>query len=214
MRMTISAVEGVHLGRGLTGDAGWWKLFGSASNELFRWRRRVAGTLAIILLAGVSVLTAFAQGAAPTRQAKLPTDADPNVMPAPRVVQAQRFLAQRGGARKRDMARPIQVREDAQNVVALTTGSAGTAAWQPLGPNAVVSANYGLVTGRISSIELDPADPTGNSVFVGTTGGGVWHSQNAAKDLDNTTLFDESLRRAIMIDNGLKLFPGLTKTNS
>jgi hypothetical protein len=43
----------------------------------------------------------------------------------------------------------------------------------------VITPNYGLVTGRISSIAIDPADPTGNRVFVGTTGGGVWLSQNA-----------------------------------
>jgi hypothetical protein len=36
-----------------------------------------------------------------------------------------------------------------------------------------------LVTGRVSSIAIDPADPTGNRVFIGTTGGGLWSSQNA-----------------------------------
>ncbi len=35
------------------------------------------------------------------------------------------------------------------------------------------------MTGRISSLALDPADATGNRLFVGTTGGGVWLSQNA-----------------------------------
>jgi len=37
-----------------------------------------------------------------------------------------------------------------------------------------------LVTGRISSLALDPSDTTGNMLYVGTTGGGVWFSQNAA----------------------------------
>ena len=37
-----------------------------------------------------------------------------------------------------------------------------------------------MVTGRISSIALDPSDPTGNHVYVGTTGGGVWETANAA----------------------------------
>ena len=36
------------------------------------------------------------------------------------------------------------------------------------------------MTGRVSSIALDPADVTGNRVYVGTTGGCVWLSQNAA----------------------------------
>ncbi|MEO6983541.1 MAG: sialidase family protein, partial [Edaphobacter sp.] len=55
-----------------------------------------------------------------------------------------------------------------------------TAAWQPLGPSQIASIAYGTVTGRITSIALDPADTTGNTVYVGTTGGGVWKSINAA----------------------------------
>jgi hypothetical protein len=38
---------------------------------------------------------------------------------------------------------------------------------------------YGLVTGRVTSIAVDPSDPSGNTVYVGTTGGGVWYSTNA-----------------------------------
>jgi hypothetical protein len=60
-----------------------------------------------------------------------------------------------------------------------TSAGAGTANWQPLGPAAVISANFGLVTGRVSSIAFDPADSTGNRVYLGTTGGGVWISGNA-----------------------------------
>ena len=55
----------------------------------------------------------------------------------------------------------------------------GTATWLPLGPTAVQSQNFGLVTGRISALALDPSDATGNTLYVGTTGGGVWRSQNA-----------------------------------
>jgi len=59
-------------------------------------------------------------------------------------------------------------------------GTGSTATWQPLGPSAVNTPNYGLVTGRVSSVAFDPADSTGNRVYLGTTGGGVWLSQNAA----------------------------------
>ena len=55
----------------------------------------------------------------------------------------------------------------------------GGGTWQPLGPAAVVSQNYGLVTGRITALALDPSDATGNTLYVGATGGGVWRSQNA-----------------------------------
>ena len=54
------------------------------------------------------------------------------------------------------------------------------ASWQPVGPQTVASQQYGNVSGRISSIAIDPADSTGNTVYVGTTGGGVWKSTNAA----------------------------------
>ena len=54
------------------------------------------------------------------------------------------------------------------------------AAWQPLGPVAVNSIAYGAITGRITSIALDPNDLGGNTVWLGTTGGGVWKSTNAA----------------------------------
>jgi hypothetical protein len=67
----------------------------------------------------------------------------------------------------------------AQPSVSASGSSASTAIWQPLGPSAVITPNFGLVTGRISSIAIDPADPTGNRAVLGTTGGGVWISQNA-----------------------------------
>ena len=55
-----------------------------------------------------------------------------------------------------------------------------SAAWQPIGPNQIASTAYGNVTGRITAIAIDPADATGNTVYLGTTGGGVWKSTNAA----------------------------------
>jgi hypothetical protein len=54
------------------------------------------------------------------------------------------------------------------------------AIWQPLGPNQVASLAYGNVTGRVTAIAIDPADTSGNTVYLGTTGGGVWKSTNAA----------------------------------
>ncbi|HEY5220159.1 MAG TPA: hypothetical protein VIJ16_10145, partial [Gemmatimonadaceae bacterium] len=55
-----------------------------------------------------------------------------------------------------------------------------TTPWEPLGPTQVASLAYGDITGRITSIAVDPADSTGNTVYVGTSGGGVWKSTNAA----------------------------------
>ena len=32
----------------------------------------------------------------------------------------------------------------------------------------------GTVTGRVTSIAVDPSDPSGNTYYVGTANGGVW----------------------------------------
>ncbi len=55
-----------------------------------------------------------------------------------------------------------------------------SAAWKAVGPAQVQTAAYGPVTGRVTSIAIDPSDTSGNTVYVGTTGGGVWKSVNAA----------------------------------
>lgn len=62
-----------------------------------------------------------------------------------------------------------------------------TAPWQSLGPTVVVSPQYGELSGRITSIALDPNDATGNTVYLGTAGGGVWKSTNAAGPLASVT---------------------------
>ena len=93
----------------------------------------------------------------------------------PRVMQAQRFLAQRGFAacgRLRAFRGQATASAHAQPPANTT--------WQPLGPIAVVTPSFGLATGRVSALALDPSDATGNHLYVGTTGGGVWAAQNAA----------------------------------
>ena len=116
--------------------------------------------------------TTAADGArAAARRANLP----------PRVVQAERFLAQRGWNRGGTPGSAFAGQPSRRALTAAAhplAAALGTAAWQPLGPTAVQSQSSGLVTGRISSLALDPSDTTGNTLYVGTTGGGVWRSQN------------------------------------
>ena len=95
----------------------------------------------------------------------------------PRVRQAQRFLARHGAAGRRTAGAWRTRRGRA--TPAASPSSSSSAIWEPLGPMQVSSLNYGLVTGRISSVALDPSDATGNTLLAGTTGGGVWLSQNA-----------------------------------
>jgi hypothetical protein len=54
------------------------------------------------------------------------------------------------------------------------------AVWQAVGPAQIASLSYGKVTGRVTAVAIDPADASGNTVYLGTTGGGVWKSTNAA----------------------------------
>ncbi len=139
------------------------------------------------LLAGVPLLVTSLNAIVSPAQATIPQHKrEPQ---PPRVVAAQRFLAQRGWKGRaggglttmRGLTKPVpDTKVSTQTATAIAEGTASTATWQPLGPAAVNTANYGLVTGRVSSIALDPADSTGNRVYVGTTGGGVWLSQNAA----------------------------------
>ena len=34
------------------------------------------------------------------------------------------------------------------------------------------------VTGRVTSVAVDPSDPSGNTYYVGTANGGVWKTTN------------------------------------
>lgn len=90
-------------------------------------------------------------------------------------VRVRRFLAGRdAGAAALDRAR----QQHAAMLAHPRTASLG-AVWQPVGPLQIASLAYGAVTGRITSIAIDPADATGNTVYIGTAGGGVWKSTNA-----------------------------------
>jgi hypothetical protein len=59
--------------------------------------------------------------------------------------------------------------------------------WTPLGPVPLASdasgtglQDYHQVSGRATAIAVDPADASGNTVFIGGAQGGVWKSTNAA----------------------------------
>jgi hypothetical protein len=107
----------------------------------------------------------------------------------PRVAEAHRFLVERGWGAAHAGISKVRLRSASARPWPQTTATPATASWQPLGPTAVISANYGLVTGRVSSIAFDPADPTGNRVYLGTTGGGVWVSQNAGTSTVASVVF-------------------------
>ena len=61
--------------------------------------------------------------------------------------------------------------------------------WVGLGPAPLVSDSnfFGKVSGRATSVAIDPSDPTGATVYVGGAYGGVWKSTNAT-NADPTTV--------------------------
>jgi hypothetical protein len=102
--------------------------------------------------------------------------------------QARRFLARRGwagrgwtpGRSRRRLAAPQSRDAGARGTSRPTPQAGADSTWQSIGPQAMASTSYGLITGRVSSLAFDPSDTTGNHLYVGTTGGGVWEAQNAA----------------------------------
>jgi hypothetical protein len=160
---------------------------------------RLAGKwLAVLTMALMALRFAGAQETTAAQGTTLAGDAKAaarrSILP-PQVVQAERFLTQRGWRRSPASGATNSGRQSWEGAGRLSrraaTGAAGSqlqahsqaqgsATWQPLGPTAVLSQSFGLVTGRISSLALDPSDTSGNTLYVGTTGGGVWKSQNAA----------------------------------
>lgn len=83
-------------------------------------------------------------------------------------------------------ARALAVQSNAQT--SLSTGS-----WAPLGPAPLASdasgngtQDYHQVAGRATAVAIDPADSTGNTVYIGGAQAGVWKSTNAANSSPNT----------------------------
>lgn len=161
--------------------------------------RQWLATLALLVAAPGPVLPAQ------SAQALLPVAGRQGV--PPRVAAGQRFLAERGWGVQRSEPTAARVRPATARPIAAATGP--VAAWQPLGPMAVNSASYGTVSGRISSIAFDPADPTGNRIYLGTTGGGVWLSQNAgtanASNVVFTPLMDATAAMSSALDASISI---------
>jgi hypothetical protein len=133
--------------------------------------------------------------------AQSPVDAQNNVQrrsaartSPQRVIAAHRFLAERGlsaasaGALRSTAQRRTQLRANAATQAAGTATSVAPA-WQSIGPAAVETPDFGLVTGRVAALALDPSDATGNRLYLGTTGGGVWVAQNAGTSSSSSVVF-------------------------
>ncbi|HMD15316.1 MAG TPA: hypothetical protein VKH18_01515, partial [Terriglobales bacterium] len=71
----------------------------------------------------------------------------------------------------------------------------GSTTWVPLGPAPLASdatgdgaQDYNWVSGRATSVVIDPADTSGNTVLLGGAYGGLWKSTNAGNQNSNPAL--------------------------
>ncbi len=81
----------------------------------------------------------------------------------------------------RMMAAEGKVVKNADGTYAAITPQAGTSStsWASIGPTPTTTSSFGPVTGRITTIAVDPSDATGSTVLVGGAQGGIWRSTDA-----------------------------------
>jgi hypothetical protein len=138
-------------------------------------------------------VTACAQASAEPQGTGAPATPAVHSLP-PRIDAARRFLAQRGwkpamaGSPAR-LGQQTSFRFSAPQAASSAASSTSVPTWQPLGPANVETPDFGAVTGRITALALDPSDATGNRLYVGTTGGGVWAAQNAGTSNTPSIIF-------------------------
>jgi hypothetical protein len=89
--------------------------------------------------------------------------------------------------------------------------------WTPLGPVPLSSGasgsssveDYHQVSGRATAVAIDPADPSGNTVYIGGAQGGVWKSTNAATSVaDNVTWTAITDDQATLATGSIVIQPG------
>ena len=151
---------------------------------------RAARARALVFFVAFSFasLTAIFAGSRAHAQVLMPDPAsEQSLGKAAHMLRSRKFLSGRAAL---DQTRPAAALARARNQQAAMLNrrdASLTGSWQPVGPAQISSLAYGEVTGRVTAIATDPADSTGNTVYIGTTGGGVWKSTTAAGDASAVT---------------------------
>lgn len=132
-----------------------------------------------------------------------------------------------GDLRRRAYQNKVQMRARPKTALATfhATGPTGlsSGSWTPLGPMPLASdatgngtQDYHQVSGRATAIAIDPADTSGNTIYIGGAQSGVWKSTNAANNAANdvtwTAVTDDQATLSI---GAIAVQPGntdLTKT--
>jgi len=88
--------------------------------------------------------------------------------------------------------------------------------WLPLGPVPLASdasgngtQDYHQIAGRATAVAIDPADPSGNTVYVGGAQSGIWKSANATSPVaNNVTWTPITDNQATLSIGALAIQPG------
>ena len=95
-----------------------------------------------------------------------------------------------------------------------------TSGWAPLGPAPLASdasgiglQDYNWVSGRATAVAIDPADATGNTVYVGGAYGGVWKSTNALQSPSSVVWNALIDNQATLAVGAIAIQPQLTNPN-
>src|SRR6266850_1992582 len=154
--------------------------------------RSVSSQLAPFFAVIVLVASAFGQGSGPKTRQPFPIEKDRDEpekrahwnMRGREVLKGESAAALRLRAHRQKMAMRAQ-RAAAARGAGTAFGSAPQN-WISLGPSPLESdatgngfQDYHLVSGRATSVVIDPADTTGNTVLLGGAYGGLWRSTNA-----------------------------------
>jgi hypothetical protein len=151
---------------------------------------------ALVLAGGGFFLSAFAQDA--EHKASIPSQPGGETRPYRRddlhsnwnqrgrsIPGSKPAAALRLRAYRQKMAMRAQHASAMPSAGAANSGSSA-AIWAPLGPAPLASdatgdgmQDYNWVSGRATSVLIDPADTTGNTVLLGGAYGGLWKSTNA-----------------------------------
>src|ERR1700732_3609083 len=156
--------------------------------------RRIVRVFPLPLLPLLLISAAHAQGARKTTSEPSIADADADHVQE----RAEWFLRGRvvpGKSSAELRHRAYQAKMQARATRLAPGGAAPpSAGWTPLGPVPLASnasgsgstqQDYHQVSGRATAVAIDPADLTGNTVYIGGAQGGVWKSTNAAASVAN-----------------------------
>ena len=101
--------------------------------------------------------------------------------------------------------------DEATGQVSMSSGT-----WVPLGPMPLASdasgngtQDYHQVSGRATAIAIDPADSTGNTIYIGGAQSGIWKSTNAANpNADSVTWTPVADTQATLSIGAIAIQPG------